>query len=207
MKPLNKSESKVYDRMCKELRYSLETMQEVRNAVSVFGSARTKPNSAEYKTAYQMGKLLGENGYNVITGGGPGNMEAANKGAYEVGVKSVGLNIILPHEQAPNPYQNVSVTFHYFAIRKVCFVKYAKAFIICPGGYGTLDEFFEVLTLIQNGGSKQYPVVLLGKKFWMPMYYWLKGYLLATGKINEKDVKLFTVADTPEEALQMIRSK
>lgn len=208
MKKLNKSETKVYNAMTAELYYALSELQEVKNAVSVFGSARTKPNSAYYQKAYELGKLLGSNGYTCITGGGPGCMEAVNEGVMDsrnTKVHSVGLNIILPHEQEPNIYQTLEVTFKYFALRKVCFVKYAKAFVCCPGGFGTADELYEVLTLIQNGGVPKMPVILLGKKFWLPMYYWLKGSLVLEGMINQKELDLISVVDTPQEALDIIK--
>jgi len=205
MSKLNKSEARVYNSMCKELRYSLETLQGIKNGVSIFGSARSKRSSEEYKVAYELGKLLGKAGYDVISGGGPGLMEAANKGALEVGAKSVGLNIILPHEQAPNDYQNLSVTFKYFAIRKVCFIKYAKAFVCCPGGFGTADEMFEALTLIQNGGINKCPVILLGKRYWMPMYYWLESVVKKFGKIGQRDLQLIKIVDKPKQVLDILR--
>jgi uncharacterized protein (TIGR00730 family) len=205
MKTLNKSETRVYKNMCAELYYALSELQEVKNAVSVFGSARTKPGSEYYNLGYEMGKRLAQHGYTCITGGGPGEMEAANKGALNAGAPSVGLNIVLPHEQKPNDYQTLEVTFKYFAIRKVCFVKYSKAFIVCPGGFGSLDELYEVLTLIQNGGIKKCPVILLGKQFWLPMYYWMKCSLQLEGMISQKEVDLISVVDTPLEAISIIQ--
>src|SRR5690606_36265454 len=149
----------------------------IEKAVSVFGSARTKPDDPDYKAAEECGRLLAKADFAVITGGGPGIMEAANKGAYEAGGKSIGLNITLPMEQKANPYQNIEIDFRYFFVRKVMFVKYATGFIIFPGGYGTLDEFLESMTLIQTMKVHPFPVVLIGHSFWDGLVDWMRSVL------------------------------
>ncbi len=177
-------------------------------AVSVFGSARTAPDRPYYPQAVQLGRMLVENGYSVITGGGPGIMEAANKGAFEAGGTSVGLNICLPHEQEGNPYQTISIEFHYFFVRKVMFVRYADAFVCFPGGFGTMDEFFESMTLIQTGKVPQMPVVLVGTDFWNPLLDWLRGTMLEQfGNISPGDMDLFHVTDDLEETVRYIRDR
>lgn len=183
-----------------------ETMSCVGQAVSVFGSARTLPTDPFYRDAEQLGRRLVEQGFAVITGGGPGIMEAANKGAFEAGGTSVGLNITLPHEQDANPYQSVSMEFHYFFVRKVMFVKYCVGMICFPGGFGTLDEFFEAMTLIQTGKSPTYPVVLFGSKFWTPFVGFLRETLLDEYKtISRDDLNLFMVTDDIEAAAAHVR--
>jgi len=172
-------------------------------AVSIFGSARTKPGEKYYalaeRTAYEISKA----GFSVITGGGGGIMEAANKGAAEAGGISVGLNIDLPTEQMPNKYQNMSLSFRYFFCRKVMFLKYAHGFVVLPGGYGTLDELFESLVLIQTSKQVQFPVVLMGREFWGGLLDWLKARMLADGYITESDLDVYKVVDTPEEAAKV----
>ena len=182
-----------------------ETMARVPRAVSVFGSARTRPEHEEYLAAVECGRLLAESQLAVITGGGPGVMEAANKGAYEAGGVSVGLNILLPQEQSANRYQTVSINFNYFYARKVCFVKYASGFICFPGGYGTLDEFFETLTLIQTLKVQPFPVVLVGSDYWGGLVRWLGEELASGGYVDDEDVDIFRVVDTPAEAVAQIR--
>ncbi len=183
---------------------SFESLSEIGPAVSVFGSARTKPGSLEYKKAVRVGRLLASNGFAVITGGGPGIMEAANRGAKQAGGTSVGLNIILPTEQKPNRYITHPINFRYFFCRKVCFVKYATAFVLLPGGYGTLDEFCEVVTLIQTQRIRRIPVVLVGKKFWGGLSRWMRDQQVRPGRIALRDLSLFHVVDDPEEAVGRI---
>jgi len=175
-----------------------------RPAVSIFGSARIKPDSTEYATARKLGRSFAEHGWAVITGGGPGVMEAANRGAKEGGGLSVGLNIELPHEQGSNAYLDISYTFKHFYARKVCFVKPAEGFVIFPGGFGTLDELFEALTLIQTGKAENFPVVLLDSDYWGDMLDWIRGELLADGMISPEDLDLLHVTDDYEEAVRTI---
>jgi uncharacterized protein (TIGR00730 family) len=184
-----------------------EVMPEVYPAVTIFGSSRAKPQSAAYKSTIKVARLLVENGFNVISGGGPGIMEAANKGAAEAGGKSVGLHIELPKEQQPNEYANVRLAFKYFFIRKVMFVKYAVAYIIMPGGFGTLDELFEALTLIQTRRIRSFPVILMDSRFWNGLLGWLKNSLIRAKTISEPDLEIFSVVDTPEEAVAIIRRR
>lgn len=184
---------------------SFETMANQGPLVPIFGSARIKPDNPYYQSAEKLAALLVGKGYGVLTGGGPGIMEAASKGAYEAGGNSVGLNIRLPMEQHPNPYQNVALDFRYFFVRKVCFVKYAVALVAYPGGFGTLDEFSEAVTLIQTNKINHVPMVLVGKKFWQPMVDWFKNtMLLEYHAISREDLDLFTLVDTPEEACEAI---
>jgi len=184
---------------------AIETMSRIHNAVSIFGSARVEPEDKYYQKAEKLGLLLAQNGFNVITGGGPGIMEAANKGATAGGGKSVGMNIRLPFEQKPNPYANIHVDYKYFFIRKVMFVKYAVAYIILPGGFGTMDELFEALTLIQTRRIKSFPVILMGSEYWQGLFNWLKKIMLAEGKITPADINLIQIIDEPEEAVQHIK--
>lgn len=184
---------------------AIETLSDVRGAVSIFGSARTKPGEICYDKAEQLSRLLAQNGFGVITGGGPGVMEAGNKGAAEAGGKSIGMNIRLPFEQKPNIYANVSIDFKYFFIRKVMFVKYAVAYVIMPGGFGTMDELFEALTLIQTRRIKSFPVVLMGSKYWKGLVDWLRETMLAEGKISAHDLDLIQVMDDPEEVVSYIQ--
>ncbi len=182
-----------------------DLLPEVSPAVTIFGSSRTSRKSATYRATENVARLLVENGFNVISGGGPGVMEAANKGATEAGGKSVGLHIHLPNEQQPNKYANIQLDFKYFFIRKVMFVKYAVAYIIMPGGYGTLDELFESLTLIQTGRIRSFPVILMDSKYWKGLLDWLNQTLLKTKSISESDLDIFSVVDTPEEAINIIK--
>ena len=183
-----------------------ETMSRIGQAVSVFGSARSTPDMPHYKSAERLGAKLVEKGFGVITGGGPGIMEAANKGAFEAGGVSVGLNITLPHEQEGNAYQNVSLDFHYFFARKVMFVKYCLGLICFPGGFGTMDEFFETMTLVQTGKSPRYPVVLFDSKFWTPLLDFMKQTLLQEYQtISPEDLDLFVVTDDVDQAVDHMR--
>jgi uncharacterized protein (TIGR00730 family) len=184
---------------------AFETLSKIHNAVTIFGSARVKPDDEYYQKAEKLGLLLAQNGFNVITGGGPGIMEAANKGASEGGGKSVGMNIRLPFEQKPNPYANIHIDYKYFFIRKVMFVKYAVAYVIMPGGFGTMDEFFEALTLIQTKRIKCFPVVLMGSKYWQGLLDWLKNTMLQEEKISPADLDFVQVIDDPAEAVKYIK--
>jgi len=182
-----------------------EKMAKIGPCVSVFGSARTKTNNPYYADAVKTSELLVDSGYGVITGGGPGIMEAGNKGADGVGGKSVGLNIVLPFEQSCNQYVNHPVDFDYFFVRKVMFVKYTQALITFPGGFGTLDELFEVLTLIQTKKIDKKPVILFGTKYWGGLIDWIKNTMLGDeSNINAEDMDLIKMTDSPEEAIQMI---
>lgn len=180
-------------------------MSEAGPCVSIFGSARTTPDDPYYKMAETTAKLLAQNGFGVISGGGGGVMEAANKGATEAGGMSIGLNIELPHEQAPNPFANLQLNFHYFFIRKVVFVKYSQAYIIMPGGFGTMDELFEALTLIQTHRIKPFPTFLMGSDYWGGLVSWMKDKMLDQKYINADDLDYFTVIDDPEEVVKSIK--
>jgi uncharacterized protein (TIGR00730 family) len=173
-------------------------------AVSIFGSARTPPEHPMYQRCVETARLLGEAGFAIITGGGPGLMQAANQGAREAGACSVGLNIELPFEQHENPYADLKLDFRYFFVRKTMFVKYAQAFVIFPGGFGTLDEFFESLTLIQTGKIKNFPVVLFDSSYWAPLLEWLKNTVEGGGNISMGDLGLVKVTDSPEEVVEHI---
>jgi uncharacterized protein (TIGR00730 family) len=181
-----------------------ETLADVDTAVTIFGSARTKPDEAQYEQATAVAELLGHAGYTIITGGGPGIMEAANKGARLAGATSIGLNIHLPFEQHINPYVDISMEFHYFFARKMMLVKYSRAIIVLPGGFGTLDELFESLTLIQTGKIHNYPVVLIGTAYWAGLIEWLRQTMLAEGKVSSADLDLLFVTDSVEEAAHHI---
>jgi uncharacterized protein (TIGR00730 family) len=193
-------------RIMAEFVEGFDVMSRVGPAVTVFGSARTTESNPYYQQARELAAALVRAGFGVITGGGPGIMEAANRGAHEAGGTSVGLNIFLPHEQAANPYQNVTLDFHYFFARKVMFVKYALGYVIFPGGFGTLDEFFESMTLVQTGKVERLPVVLIGAAFWRPLVDWLRETLLEREQnISPGDINLFHVTDSVEEAVRIMR--
>ena len=181
-----------------------DALAELGQAVTIFGSARVPPGDPQYEAARETARLLGEAGFTVITGGGPGIMEAANQGAREAGAKSVGCNIELPFEQHINPYVDVAINFRYFFVRKTMFVKYAEAFVIFPGGFGTLDELFEALTLIQTGKVRDFPVILFGSAYWKGLIDWIRDTLLAEGKISPEDVDLLVVTDDPAEVCRVI---
>ena len=183
-----------------------ETLSKIGPCVSVFGSARTKPSNEYYKLAEVIGAKLTQNGYGVITGGGPGIMEAANKGAKAAKGKSVGLNIVLPFEQEANAYIDPDkvINFNYFFVRKVMFMKYSQGFIVLPGGFGTMDELFEAITLIQTKKIGKFPIVLVGRQYWDGMVTWIKATLLQEKNISPKDLDLFTIVDTAEEAVRQI---
>jgi len=182
-----------------------ETLGDLYPAVTIFGSARVKPGDETYEKTYEIAKKLSLHGYNVITGGGPGVMEAGNKGAKEGGAKSVGLNIQLPLEQSPNPYSTLKLNFQYFFVRKVMFVKYAQAYIGMPGGFGTMDEIFEALTLIQTHRIKPFPVVLVGTQYWTGLLEWVRNTLLGGKYISPEDLDLVTVLDDPDEVVHTIK--
>ena len=172
--------------------------------IAIFGSARTLPDDPDYKAAQETAALLAADGFAVITGGGPGIMEAANRGAFEAGGLSIGCNIELPFEQRPNSYQTLSLTFKYFFVRKMMFVKYSLSFVIFPGGFGTLDELFEALTLIQTKKIRNFPIVLFGKNYWSGMLAWLREVVLPSGKIAEHDMQMFHITDSPAEVVEIV---
>ncbi|MBU1745749.1 MAG: TIGR00730 family Rossman fold protein [Proteobacteria bacterium] len=192
-------------RIMAEFVEAIETLSRVKHAVSIFGSARTKPDDPYYQKAELLARRLAEKGFGVITGGGPGVMAAANKGAAEAGGQSVGMNIRLPFEQKPNPYANVSIDYKYFFIRKVMFVKYAVAYVILPGGFGTMDELFEALTLIQTRRIKAFPVILMGSEYWKGLFDWLRETMLRDNKISPDDLELLQIIDDPDEAVKHIQ--
>jgi uncharacterized protein (TIGR00730 family) len=183
-----------------------EKMSQIGPCVSIFGSARTKPDHPDYALATEIAKKLVQNGFGVISGGGPGIMEAANKGAYDMKGTSVGLNIELPFEQHSNPYINEdkSLNFDYFFVRKVMFVKYSQGFVVMPGGFGTLDELFEAITLIQTNKIECFPIILVGTSFWQGLIDWIKTVLIERGMISPKDIHLLQLADTPEQVGEII---
>src|SRR3989338_9106868 len=192
-------------RIMSEFVEGFEVLSDIGRAVSIFGSSRIKPSNKYYKLAEEIAYLLAKEGYAIITGSGPGIMEAANKGTKRAGGNSVGLNIQLPSEQTPNKYVDTLLDFHYFFVRKVMFVKYAKAFVIMPGGYGTLDEFTESLNLIQTSRIPEFPVVLFGSEYWKGMLDWLKDMVLKNGSISPQDLDIFTVVDEPKEVVSVIK--
>ena len=192
-------------RIIAEFVEGIDALSEVGNAVTIFGSARVQPNNPYYKKAEYLAHRLAEEGFSVITGGGPGIMEAGNRGAAEAGGKSVGMNIHLPFEQKPNPYANINIEYNYFFIRKVMFVKYAMAYVVLPGGFGTLDELFEALTLIQTRRIKSFPVILMGSEFWQGIIDWLKSTVLREGNISQDDLAIIEIIDDPEEVVKYIK--
>ena len=192
-------------RIMSEFVDGFETLHGVGKAVSIFGSARMRPDNKYYALAERTAKLFTESGYAVITGAGNGIMEAANKGASEAGGKSIGLNITLPEPQKVNEYVTLPLEFRYFFVRKLMFSKYSKAFIAFPGGFGTLDEFFEFLALIQTDRIDAFPVVLAGSEYWKGMLDWVKSTLLKTNAIDKKDLDIFAVIDDPDEILNFVK--
>ncbi len=202
---LSKEESWRIFRIMAEFVESIEVLSNVHNAVTIFGSARIKPDDKYYHMAEKLGQLLAQNGFPVITGGGAGIMEAANKGAAEAGGQSVGMNIKLPFEQKPNPYANLQLDYKYFFIRKVMFVKSAVAYVIMPGGYGTMDEFFEALTLIQTKRVKSFPVILMGREYWQGLLDWLKNSMLQQNMILSYDLEMIQIIDEPEDVVKHIK--
>lgn len=205
MEDLRTSETWRVFRIQAELIDGIETLQGLGPAVTVFGSARLQSGSPYYEAAVEVGRRLSSSGFAVITGGGPGIMEGANKGCFDAGSKSVGLNITLPHEQVPNAHQDISLGFRYFFVRKLMFVKYAVGYVIFPGGYGTLDELFEALTLVQTEKIRRFPVVLYGTAYWQGLVAWLRQRALSAGCVDEGDLRLFHLVDTPEDAVSVIQ--
>jgi uncharacterized protein (TIGR00730 family) len=181
-----------------------ERLARIRPSVSIFGSARVKPDHPYYQLTEEIARALSDAGFSVVSGGGPGIMEAANKGAYAGKSPSIGLNIQLPHEQSGNPYQDISLTFRHFFARKVMFVKYATAYVVIPGGFGTLDELAEILTLVQTGKTRRIPIILVNSAFWDGLLGWMKEKLVGEGMIDEADLDLFQVLDTPREVVDSI---
>jgi uncharacterized protein (TIGR00730 family) len=192
------------ERIERELRMGFEALAHVGAAASFFGSARTPRDDPEYAFAREAARLVGEAGMAIITGGGPGTMEAANRGAQDAGALSIGLNIELPFEQGMNPWVELGLEFHYFFTRKVMFVRYASGFVVLPGGFGTLDELFESLTLIQTGKVRNFPVVLMGSDYWQGLLDWIRERLLVEGKISPPDVDLLQLTDDPEEVREVL---
>ncbi|ABI58201.1 TIGR00730 family Rossman fold protein [Alkalilimnicola ehrlichii MLHE-1] len=181
-----------------------ERLSQIKPSVSVFGSARTAPDHPYYKLAEDLSRALSDAGFSVVSGGGPGIMEAANKGAHGGKSPSIGLNIQLPHEQSGNPYQDISLNFRHFFSRKVMFVKYASAYVVLPGGFGTLDELAEILTLVQTGKTRRIPIILVYKPYWQGLVDWFRDTLVAEGAINAEDMDLFQVLDEPTEVVDAI---
>jgi uncharacterized protein (TIGR00730 family) len=181
-----------------------ETLSHLRPGVSFFGSARISRESDEYRITYELARAVSSAGYPIITGGGPGVMEAANKGAYDAGGESVGMNISLPLEQRPNPYIKTFMNFRYFFVRKVMFVKYSRAFVIMPGGFGTLDELFESVTLIQTHKIQPFPVIMIGTAFWSPLIRWIEEKLIVQELISPADRKILNVVDSADEVLSIL---
>lgn len=182
-----------------------EALADVFPCVSIFGSSRLRSGDEFYEKAVVIARKLAQSGFNIMTGGGPGIMEAANKGAKEGGAKSIGANIVLPLEQEPNPYADIQLDFKYFFVRKVMLIKYAQAYIGMPGGYGTLDEIFEAMTLIQTKRIKPFPVILVGSDYWNKLWGWVKGTLLERKLISPEDVDLVTILDDADEVVRMVR--
>ena len=211
LKPRNWNEIKTYDswqifKIMSEFVEGFEKLSRIGPCVSIFGSARMKPGSSDYKLAEEIAYLLAKKGFGIITGGGPGIMEAANKGAYFSGGRSVGLNINLPFEQIPNTYIDTDklIDFDYFYVRKVMFMKYSQGYIVLPGGFGTLDELFEAITLMQTQKLVRFPVVLVNSGYWHGLIAWMQERLLTDRMINTEDMEIFQVADTAEEAVTII---
>ncbi|MBI5632136.1 MAG: TIGR00730 family Rossman fold protein [Nitrospirae bacterium] len=204
MEDLKTSETWRVFRIQSELVEGFETLNDLGPAVTIFGSARLKPGNKYYDDAVTVARKLADDGFAIITGGGPGIMEGANKGAKKGKAHSVGLNIEIPSEQVPNKYQDVSLSFRYFFIRKLMFIKYAIAYIIFPGGFGTMDELFEALTLVQTKRIKSFPIILYGSEYWEGLIDWMKKTLIAQGTIEREDFALFSLVDKPEEVRFLI---
>jgi uncharacterized protein (TIGR00730 family) len=202
--PSTRSEAERVERIEHELTEGFAKLSRIGPAVCVFGSARTQPGDVEYDLGVEIGRAIGEAGFALITGGGPGTMEAANRGAREAGALSVGLNIELPHEQGLNPYVDLGMEFHYFFVRKLMFVRYSDAFVVLPGGFGTLDETFEALTLIQTGKAPDHPVVLAGSDYWSGLIGWMRANLLEGGRISAEDLAQVEVADGAADVISRL---
>jgi len=188
-----------------EFAEGFESLADIQPAITFFGSARCRRGDDLYENTYKLAKLVSKNGFNIITGGGPGVMEAANKGAKEAGMKSVGINIELPFEQKPNPYTTTQLSVRYFFVRKVLFLKYAMAYIVMPGGFGTLDEFSEALTLIQTKKMRPFPIILVGSSYWTGLIEWIKTSMLDTGRISKEDLEIFRIIDDPQEIVDYVK--
>ena len=201
-----RSEAERLQRIERELVFGFNELGKIGPGICVFGSARIPGDSPEYERARQVGRAIGEAGFAVITGGAPGAMEAANRGAQDAGVLSVGLNIELPHEQAINPYVDLGIEFHYFFTRKLMFVRYSEAFVVFPGGFGTFDELFEALTLIQTGKAVDHPVILEGPEFWSGLIDWIASHPLAEGMLTREDLGQAEVADGVEDVMSRLFS-
>jgi len=193
------------DRVADELRIGFDALAAVGRAVSIFGSARTPPDHPHYAQARDLARRLGEEGFAILTGGGPGIMEAANRGARDAGAASIGLGIDLPEEQGMNEWVGLPLTFHYFFTRKVMFVRYASAFVVCPGGFGTLDEMFEAATLRQTEKIRHFPIVLYGSDYWRGLTDWLRDPMQAEGMVSPGDVDLLELTDDPDRVLELVR--
>ncbi|OLB12462.1 MAG: Rossman fold protein, TIGR00730 family [Gemmatimonadetes bacterium 13_2_20CM_70_9] len=204
-RPFTRTDSWRVLRIMGEFVEGFDTLSDVYNAVTVFGSARTTPDDPYYEKAVATARMLAEDGFPIITGGGPGIMEAANRGCQEGNGLSIGCNIELPFEQGLNPYVERAINFRYFFVRKTMFVKYSTAFIVFPGGYGTMDELFEALTLIQTGKVKYFPVILFGLEYWKGLAGWLRDRVAGEGKIAAKDLDLLHITDSPREAVEIVR--
>ena len=202
-KSLTRESWKIFQIMA-EFVEGFEKLVTIKPSVSIFGSARTKPGHPDYELTVRIAKALSDAGFSVVTGGGPGLMEAANKGASEGKSPSIGLNIQLPHEQAANAYQDIELYFRHFFSRKEMFVKYASAYVVMPGGFGTLDELCEILTLVQTGKSRHIPIILVRGEFWKGMLDWFQDKLVGTGMINAEDMDLITVVEEPDEVVRVI---
>lgn len=202
-KTLSRETWKIFQYMA-EFVEGFERLAPIKPSVSIFGSARTRPEHPYYALAESIGRTLSDAGFSVVTGGGPGIMEAANKGAYAGKSPSIGLNIQLAHEQNANPYQDIPLSFRHFFTRKVMFVKYASAYVVMPGGFGTLDELAEILTLVQTGKSRAIPIILVGSVFWSGFVAWIQNRLLGEEMIDAADLRLFRIVDTPEEVVKAI---
>ena len=200
------SDAQRVERMRAEIEMGFDRMRGVRRGVAVFGSARTRPDEPRYALAREVARALGEAGFTIITGGGPGSMEAANRGARDAGAPSVGLTIDLPFEQGANPHLDLEIDFHYFFARKVMFVRYSGAFVVLPGGAGTLDELFEAFTLIQTGKIREFPVLLVDSSFWGGLVDWLRETLVPAGTISPEDLELFRVTDDVDEVVATCRA-
>jgi uncharacterized protein (TIGR00730 family) len=200
------SETDRLRRIERELVLGFNELGKIGPAICIFGSARTPADAPQYQLARQVGRAIGEAGFAVITGGGPGMMEAANRGAQDAGALSVGLNIELPHEQAINPYVDLGIEFHYFFTRKLMFVRYSEAFVVFPGGFGTFDELFEALTLIQTGKAVDHPVILQGSEFWTGLIDWIRSHPLAEGMLTQEDLAQAELADDVEDVMARLLS-
>ena len=203
---MEKEESWRLFRIMGELVEGFDALAAISPAVTIYGSARLKPGSNDYEKTREIATLIGKEGFNIITGGGPGAMEAANLGAQQAGVKSVGLNIQLPEEQVCNVFTNISLHFNHFFVRKIMLVKYSTAFVIIPGGMGTMDELTEVLTLIQTHKIKPFPVILFNSKYWNGLFEWLRNNAQASGYMDADDLNLVRISDDPKEIVEIIKS-